>query len=122
MPTVPYSNPNQYQKVAQRLAAALPDAIWSNQFDNTANRETHLKTTGPEIWTQTVGRIDAFVAATGTGGTLAGVAALPQIAPPRDSQRAGRPAGKQRCTNTSAAARSRRPAAARSPKVSASAA
>ncbi|HYM44316.1 MAG TPA: cysteine synthase A [Steroidobacteraceae bacterium] len=71
---VPYSNPNQYQKVAQRLAASLPNAIWSNQFDNTANRATHVATTGPEIWTQTGGRIDGFVAATGTGGTLAGVA------------------------------------------------
>ena len=73
VPVVPYSNPNQYQKVAQRLAASLPNAIWSNQFDNTANRETHLRTTGPEIWAQTNGRIDAFVASTGTGGTLAGV-------------------------------------------------
>jgi len=74
VPTVPYSNPNQYQKVAQRLAASLPNAIWSNQFDNTANREAHLQTTGPEIWSQTNGRIDAFVAASGTGGTFAGVA------------------------------------------------
>jgi len=74
VPTVPYSNPNQYQKVAQRLAASLPNAIWSNQFDNTANREAHLRTTGPEIWAQTGGRVDAFVAATGTGGTFAGVA------------------------------------------------
>ena len=74
VPVVPYSNPNQYQKVAQRLAASLPNAIWSNQFDNTANRDTHVATTGPEIWAQTGGRIDAFVAATGTGGTLAGVA------------------------------------------------
>ena len=74
VPAVPYSNPNQYQKVAQRLAAALPNAIWSNQFDNTANRDTHSRTTGPEIWAQTQGRVDAFVAATGTGGTLAGVA------------------------------------------------
>jgi cysteine synthase len=73
VPTVPYSNPNQYQKVAQRLAASLPNAIWSNQFDNTANREAHVQTTGPEIWNQTNGRIDAFVAATGTGGTFAGV-------------------------------------------------
>jgi cysteine synthase len=73
VPTVPYSNPNQYQKVAQRLAASLPNAIWANQFDNTVNREAHVQTTGPEIWTQTNGRIDAFVAASGTGGTFAGV-------------------------------------------------
>ncbi|HUN25782.1 MAG TPA: cysteine synthase A [Steroidobacteraceae bacterium] len=73
VPTVPYSNPNQYQKVAQRLAGALANAVWSNQFDNTANRRAHLATTGPEIWSQTDGRIDAFVAAAGTGGTLAGV-------------------------------------------------
>ncbi|HKF98258.1 MAG TPA: cysteine synthase A [Steroidobacteraceae bacterium] len=73
VPVVPYSNPNQYQRVAQRLAGSLPDAIWSNQFDNTANRDIHLHSTGPEIWAQTNGRIDAFVAATGTGGTLAGV-------------------------------------------------
>ncbi len=73
VPTVPYSNPNQYQKVAQRLAASLRNAIWSNQFDNTANRRAHVETTGPEIWEQTGGRIDAFVAAAGTGGTLAGV-------------------------------------------------
>jgi cysteine synthase len=74
VPTVPYSNPNQYQKVAQRLAAAIEGAIWSNQFDNTANREAHLRTTGPEIWSQTDGRLDAFVASCGTGGTFAGVA------------------------------------------------
>jgi cysteine synthase A len=76
VPAVPYSNPNQYQKVAQRLAAALPNAIWSNQFDNTANRDAHLRGTGPEIWEQTGGRVDAFVAASGTGGTFAGVAAF----------------------------------------------
>jgi cysteine synthase A len=74
VPVVPYSNPNQYQKVAQRLAASLSNAIWSNQFDNTANREAHLAGTGPEIYAQTAGRIDAFVAACGTGGTFAGVA------------------------------------------------
>ena len=73
VPTVPYSNPNQYQKVAQRLAASVPNAVWSNQFDNTANRQAHLQTTGPEIWAQTNGRVDAFVAASGTGGTFAGV-------------------------------------------------
>jgi cysteine synthase len=73
VPAVPYSNPNQYQKVSQRLAASLPNAIWANQFDNTANREAHIESTGPEIWEQTGGRLDAFVAATGTGGTFAGV-------------------------------------------------
>src|SRR5450432_1236595 len=73
VPVVPYSNPNQYQKVAQRVAAALPNAIWANQFDNTANREVHAATTGPEIWEQTGGRIDAFVCASGTGGTIGGV-------------------------------------------------
>ena len=71
--TVPYSDPNHYQKVAGRLAQELPGAIWANQFDNTANRDTHERTTGPEIWEQTQGRIDAFVTATGTGGTLGGV-------------------------------------------------
>jgi cysteine synthase A len=71
--TVPYSDPNHYQKVAGRLADELPDAIWANQFDNTANRHAHVETTGPEIWDDTNGRVDAFVAASGTGGTLAGV-------------------------------------------------
>jgi cysteine synthase len=71
--TVPYSDPNHYQKIAGRLAQELPDAIWSNQFDNTANRDTHERTTGPEIWEQTDGRVDAFITATGTGGTLGGV-------------------------------------------------
>jgi cysteine synthase A len=71
--TVPYSDPNHYQKAAGRMAQELPNAIWSNQFDNTANRRAHLETTGPEIWQQTDGRIDAFVAASGTGGTVAGV-------------------------------------------------
>jgi cysteine synthase A len=70
---VPYSDPNHYQKAAGRLAQELPDAIWANQFDNTANRRAHMETTGPEIWEQTDGRIDAFVSASGTGGTLAGV-------------------------------------------------
>jgi len=71
--TVPYSDPNHYQKTAGRLAQELPNAIWSNQFDNTVNRLAHVETTGPEIWQQTDGRIDAFVAASGTGGTIAGV-------------------------------------------------
>ncbi len=71
--TVPYSDPNHYQKIAGRLAQEIPDAIWANQFDNVANRDAHEQTTGPEIWSQTGGRIDAFVAATGTGGTLGGI-------------------------------------------------
>src|SRR5450759_5967620 len=74
VPAVPYSNPNQYQKVAGRLAQELPNAIWSNQFDNTANRLAHFESTGPEIWRDNDGKIDAFCASTGTGGTLAGIA------------------------------------------------
>lgn len=74
VPAKPYSDPDNYQKVAGRLAATLPGAIWANQFDNVANREMHYRSTGPEIWRDTEGRVDAFVCATGTGGTLAGVA------------------------------------------------
>jgi cysteine synthase A len=59
--------------VAKRLAAEIPGAYWANQFDNTANRDQHIKTTGPEIWQETDGRVDGFVSAVGTGGTLAGV-------------------------------------------------
>jgi cysteine synthase A len=71
--TVPYSDPNHYQRVAARTAQEIPGAIWANQFDNTVNAQAHFETTGPEIWAQTEGRIDAFVAASGTGGTLGGV-------------------------------------------------
>jgi cysteine synthase A len=71
--TVPYSDHAHYQRIAGRLAQEIPGAIWANQFDNTANRDAHEQTTGPEIWEQTGGRVDAFVAATGTGGTLGGV-------------------------------------------------
>ena len=73
VPAKPYRDPNNYQKVAGRMAEEFDNAIWANQFDNTANRTGHYETTGPEIWQQTHGRLDAFVAATGTGGTLAGV-------------------------------------------------
>lgn len=72
---VPYADPNHYQRVAARLAADTPGAVWTNQFDNTANRDAHFETTGPEIWADTDGRIDAFVTSAGTGGTIAGVAA-----------------------------------------------
>jgi len=70
---VPYANPNHYQRVAGRLAEELPGAIWANQFDNTANRDGHYATTGAEIWHDLGERLDAFIAATGTGGTLGGV-------------------------------------------------
>jgi cysteine synthase A len=74
VPAAPYRDPNNYQKIAGRLATELPNAIWANQFDNLANRRAHYETTGPEIWRDSAGRMDAFVCATGTGGTLAGVA------------------------------------------------
>jgi cysteine synthase A len=79
VPAVPYKNPNNYVKVAGRVAERLAreeahGAIWANQFDNVANRDIHVTTTGPEIWEQTGGRVDGFVSAIGTGGTLAGVA------------------------------------------------
>src|SRR6059058_130311 len=80
VPAVPYRNPNNYVKVAARMAERLArehahGAIFANQFDNVANRDIHVRTTGPEIWEQTDGTVDGFVSAVGTGGTLAGVAA-----------------------------------------------
>ena len=74
LPAVPYKNPENYVKVSGRLAQEMDNAIWANQFDNLANRQAHYETTGAEIWQQTDGKIDAWVAATGTGGTYAGVA------------------------------------------------
>ncbi|NCF33571.1 MAG: cysteine synthase A [Proteobacteria bacterium] len=73
VPTVPYANDENFQKQAGRYAATLDNAVWANQFDNTANRQAHFESTGPEIWQQTDGKIDAFTWAVGTGGTLAGV-------------------------------------------------
>jgi cysteine synthase A len=73
VPAVPYKDPNNYVKLSGRLAAEMDNAIWANQFDNLANRQAHYETTGPEIWAQTDGKIDAWVTATGTGGTFAGV-------------------------------------------------
>lgn len=79
VPAVPYANPGNYvrysETLAKELAASEPAGVlWANQFDNTANRLGHYRTTGPEIWTQTAGRVDAFTCAVGTGGTLAGTA------------------------------------------------
>jgi cysteine synthase A len=78
VPAKPYKNPNNYVKLSGRLARKLNDelpngAIWANQFDNTANRRAHLETTGPEIWAETQGKIDGFICAVGSGGTLGGV-------------------------------------------------
>jgi cysteine synthase A len=76
---VPYSNPDNYVRYSGRLAEALNNsepngAVWANQFDNVANRQAHAETTGPEIWDQTTGKVDGFICAVGSGGTLAGVA------------------------------------------------
>jgi len=73
VPAVPYKDPNNYVKLSGRTAAEMENAVWANQFDNLANRQAHYETTGPEIWQQTQGKIDAWVSATGTGGTFAGV-------------------------------------------------
>ena len=79
VPAQPYKNPNNYVRYSGRLAEELArtepnGAIWANQFDNTANRQAHIETTGPEIWDQTGGKVDGFTCAVGSGGTLAGVA------------------------------------------------
>ena len=79
VPAVPYKNPNNYIKysgrLAEKLSETLPEgAIWANQFDNVANKQAHIDTTGPEIWRQTENRVDGFICACGSGGTLAGVA------------------------------------------------
>jgi cysteine synthase A len=78
VPAVPYRDPNNYVKYSQRLAAHLAEAepngaFWANQFDNVANRDGHMRTTAEEIWAQTDGKVDAFICAIGTGGTLGGV-------------------------------------------------
>ncbi len=79
VPAAPYRNPNNYVRYSGRLAAMLAEsepngAIWANQFDNTANRQAHVETTGPEIWDETGGKLDGFICSVGSGGTLAGVA------------------------------------------------
>jgi cysteine synthase A len=88
VPAVPYRNPNNYVKLSQRLAEQLNEtephgAIWANQFDNVANRQAHIETTAPEIWSQTGGEVDGFICAVGTGGTLAGTAEGLRIRQPK---------------------------------------
>ena len=73
VPPCPFSNENHFYHTAKRLATERPNSYWANQFENTANYKIHYQTTGPEIWEQTSGHIDAFVSSAGTGGTLAGV-------------------------------------------------
>jgi cysteine synthase len=73
VPAVPYKDPNNYVKLSGRVAQEMENAIWANQFDNLANRRSHYQTTGREIWSQTGGKVNGWVAATGTGGTFAGV-------------------------------------------------
>ncbi len=79
VPAAPYRNPNNFVRYSGRLAEKLAETepngvIWANQFDNTANRQAHVETTGPEIWEQTGGQVDGFICAAGSGGTVAGVA------------------------------------------------
>src|SRR5882724_3479738 len=75
VPAVPYKDPDNYVHVSERLAKEL-GAFWANQWDNTANRDGHYRSTGPEIWEQTGGRVDGFTCAIGTGGTLSGVSSF----------------------------------------------
>ena len=88
---MPYRDPNNYVRysgrLAEELAATEPNgAVWANQFDNVANRQAHVESTAPEIWEQTGGRVDGFICAVGSGGTLAGVAAGLRA---REPERAG---------------------------------
>ena len=83
VPAAPYRNPNNFVRYSGRLAQELAKtdpngAIWANQFDNTANRQAHIETTGPEVWDQTGGKLDGFICAAGSGGTVAGMAAYLQ--------------------------------------------
>ncbi|HJW39593.1 MAG TPA: cysteine synthase A [Rhizomicrobium sp.] len=98
VPAVPYKNPNNYVKVSGRIAEQLArnepnGVIWGNQFDNIANRQAHIESTGPEIWHQTNGRLDGFTCAVGTGGTLAGVGIALKEKDPRVKIAAADPMG-----------------------------
>jgi len=92
VPAVPYKDPNNYVHVSERLAKEL-GALWANQWDNTANRDGHYRSTGPEIWRQTDGKVDGFVCAIGTGGTLAGISMFLKERNPRIRTAAADPMG-----------------------------
>jgi cysteine synthase A len=92
VPAVPYKDPNNYVHVSERLAQEL-GALWANQWDNTANRDGHYRSTGPEIWRQTDGKVDGFVCAIGTGGTLAGISMFLKEKNPRIRTAAADPMG-----------------------------
>jgi cysteine synthase len=92
VPAVPYKDPNNYVHVSERVAKEL-GAFWANQWDNTANRDGHYRSTGPEIWEQAEGRVDGFTCAIGTGGTIAGVSAFLKEKNPRIRTVAADPMG-----------------------------
>ncbi len=125
VPAAPYSNPNNYVRysgaLAEELAAKEPNgAIWANQFDNTANRGGHYRTTGPEIWNQTDGKVDGFTCSVGSGGTLAGVALALKERNPEIKIALSDPMARPSSTGTAAA--NSRPRATRSRRASARAA
>ena len=112
VPAVPFRDPNNYVQVAERLAAELaasePNGVlYANQWDNLANRDGHFRTTGPEIWRQTDGRVDGFICAIGTGGTLAGVGAFLKASSARTSSSPPRTRWAPPCTTGSSTASSR---------------
>ncbi|TGM86867.1 cysteine synthase A [Leptospira licerasiae] len=93
VPAVPYKDPGNYVKVSARIAEEIPNAIWANQFDNVANRLAHYHTTGPEIWKQTGGKVDAWLASLGTGGTFSGTAMFLKEKSPKIKTIAAEPYG-----------------------------
>ena len=105
VPALPYSNPGNYVRYSETLAKEIADkepngAIWANQFDNIANRDGHYRTTGPEIWEQTDGKVDGFTCAVGSGGTLAGVALALKERNPDIKIALSDPDGRRRSTTT----------------------
>ena len=117
VPAKPYRDPGNYVHVSRRMAEET-GAVWANQFDNLANREGHRAVTGPEIWEQTDGKVDAFTCACGTGGTLAGVGDGAEGAQSEGAHRAGRLRG-QRAVRLGEEQRPDDRAAVRSPRASA---